>query len=85
MGGGPPFEATGEGQGCRFAGGQSRAESAPANALGTCAASWFIVDDVTRLCSHGAELVGAQSGGIYRLWFLRGPEGITIGLSEQLS
>src|SRR5574341_400278 len=50
----------------------------------------FAVDDiddvVARLRSHGAELVGeiAQYEDIYRLCFLRGPEGIIIGLAEQL-
>ena len=41
---------------------------------------------VARLRSHGAELVGeiAQYEDIYRLCFLRGPEGIIIGLAEQL-
>ena len=46
------------------------------------------VDDVLdRLRGHGAELVGeiAQYGDSYRLCFLRGPEGIILGLSEQLS
>jgi predicted enzyme related to lactoylglutathione lyase len=49
------------------------------------------VDDidevVTRPRSHGGELVGeiAQYEDIYRLCFLRGPEGIIIGLSERLS
>ena len=44
-------------------------------------------DVVARLRSHGAELVGeiAQYEDIYRLCFLRGPEGIIIGLAEQLS
>jgi hypothetical protein len=44
-------------------------------------------DFFDRLRSHGAELVGeiAQYEDIYRLCFLRGPEGIIIGLSEQLS
>jgi predicted enzyme related to lactoylglutathione lyase len=51
----------------------------------------FAVDNidevVARLRSHGAELVGeiAQYENIYRLCFLRGPEGIIIGLAEQLS
>jgi predicted enzyme related to lactoylglutathione lyase len=51
----------------------------------------FAVDDiddvVARLRRHGAELVGevAQYENIYRLCFLRGPEGIIIGLAEQLS
>lgn len=46
------------------------------------------VDDVVaRLRSHGGELVGeiAQYEDMYRLCFLRGPEGIIIGLAEQLS
>ena len=65
-------------------------ESAPANALGM-RRIMFMVDDVddvvARLRSHGAELVGeiAQYEDIYRLCFLRGPEGIIIGLAEQLS
>ena len=50
----------------------------------------FAVDDlddvVARLLSHGAELVGeiAQYEDIYRLCFLRGPEGIILGLAEKL-
>ncbi|MBV8995840.1 MAG: VOC family protein [Pseudonocardiales bacterium] len=65
-------------------------ESTPANALGI-RRIMFAVDDlddvVARLRSHGAELVGeiAQYEDIYRLCFLRGPEGIIIGLAEQLS
>ena len=65
-------------------------ESAPANALGILRIM-FAVDDVddvvARLRRHGAELVGeiAQYEDIYRLCFLRGPEGIIIGLAEQLS
>jgi catechol 2,3-dioxygenase-like lactoylglutathione lyase family enzyme len=65
-------------------------ESAPANALGI-RRIMFAVDDiddvVARLRSHGAELVGeiAQYEDVYRLCFLRGPEGIIIGLAEQLS
>ena len=66
-------------------------ESAPANALGI-RRIMFAVDDiddvVARLCErHGAELVGeiAQYEDIYRLCFVRGPEGIIIGLAEQLN
>src|SRR5206468_8088693 len=65
-------------------------ESALANTLGI-RRIMFTVDDiddvVARLRSHGAELVGeiAQYEDIYRLCFLRGPEGIIIGLAEQLS
>jgi catechol 2,3-dioxygenase-like lactoylglutathione lyase family enzyme len=64
-------------------------EGAPANALGI-RRIMFAVDDiddvVARLRRHGAELVGeiAQYKDIYRLCFLRGPEGIIIGLAEQL-
>jgi catechol 2,3-dioxygenase-like lactoylglutathione lyase family enzyme len=64
-------------------------ESAPANALGI-RRIMFAVDDiddvVARLRSHGAELVGeiAQYEDTYRLCFLRGPEGIIIGLAEEL-
>lgn len=45
------------------------------------------VDDVvTRLHRHGAELLDeiAQYENQYRLCFMRGPEGILIGLAEQL-
>src|SRR5438552_8068371 len=65
-------------------------ESAPTNTLGI-RRLLFAVDDidhvVARLRSHGAELVGeiAQYEDIYRLCFLRGPEGMIIGLAEQLS
>ena len=65
-------------------------ESAPANTLGI-RRIMFAVDDiddvVARLRSHGAELVGdiAQYEDIYRLCFLRGPEGIIVGLAERLT
>jgi len=65
-------------------------ENAPANALGI-RRIMFEVDDVddvvARLRGHGAELVGeiAQYEDVYRLCFLRGPEGIIIGLAERLS
>jgi catechol 2,3-dioxygenase-like lactoylglutathione lyase family enzyme len=65
-------------------------ENAPANALGI-RRIMFAVDDiddvVARLRSHGGELVGeiAQYEDMYRLCFLRGPEGFIIGLAEQLS
>ena len=65
-------------------------ENAPANALGI-RRIMFAVDDidnivVARLRSHGGELVDeiAQYEDSYRLCFLRGPEGIIIGLAEQL-
>ena len=64
-------------------------ENAPANALGI-RRIMFAVDDiddvVARLRGHGAELLDeiAQYEDKYRLCFLRGPEGIIIGLAEQL-
>jgi catechol 2,3-dioxygenase-like lactoylglutathione lyase family enzyme len=65
-------------------------ENAPANALGIRRIMFSVadIDDVVaRLRSHGAELVGemAQYEDAYRLCFMRGPEGIIIGLAEQLS
>jgi catechol 2,3-dioxygenase-like lactoylglutathione lyase family enzyme len=65
-------------------------ESAPANALGIRRIMFAVegIDDVVaRLRSHGAELVGeiAQYEDVYRLCFVRGPEGIMIGLAERLS
>jgi catechol 2,3-dioxygenase-like lactoylglutathione lyase family enzyme len=62
---------------------------APANALGIRRIMFAVegIDDVVaRLRGHGGELVGeiAQYEDSYRLCFLRGPEGIMIGLAEQL-
>jgi len=51
----------------------------------------FAVDDikdvVTRLEAHGARLVGevVRYEDVYLLCYVRGPEGIIIGLAEQLS
>jgi catechol 2,3-dioxygenase-like lactoylglutathione lyase family enzyme len=64
-------------------------ENAPANALGIRRIMFAVqdIDDVVaRLRSHGAELVGemAQYEDSHRLCFMRGPEGIIIGLAEQL-
>ena len=41
---------------------------------------------VERLLTHGAELIGEviQYEDTYRLAYVRGPEGIMVGLSEQL-
>lgn len=41
---------------------------------------------VARLLSHGAELVGevVQYENAYRLAYVRGPEGIIVGLAEEL-
>src|SRR5919206_714511 len=60
-------------------------ESAPANALGI-RRIMFAVDDiddvVARLRGRGGELLGeiSQYEDMYRLCFMRGPEGIIIGL-----
>ncbi len=65
-------------------------ENAPSNALGI-RRIMFAVDDlddtVARLRKHGGELVReiAQYEDLYRLCFMRGPEGVVIGLAEQLS
>jgi catechol 2,3-dioxygenase-like lactoylglutathione lyase family enzyme len=69
---------------------RSEPASAPANTLGIRRIMFAVedIDDVVaRLRSHGGELVGemAQYEDSYRLCFLRGPEGIIIGLAEQLS
>mgnify|MGYP000858092569 CR=1 FL=1 len=64
-------------------------QDAPSNALGL-RRIMFAVDDVDdlveRLRAHGAELVGeiAQFQDMYRLCFVRGPEGIVVGLAEEL-
>jgi catechol 2,3-dioxygenase-like lactoylglutathione lyase family enzyme len=64
-------------------------KDAPANTLGI-RNIMFAVDDieevVARLHAHGAELVGeiAQYEDIYRLCYIRGPEGILVALAEQL-
>lgn len=68
---------------------RSEPENAPSNTLGIRRIMFAVedIDDVVaRLRSHGAELVGeiAKYEEIYRLCFLRGPEGIIIGLAEQL-
>jgi catechol 2,3-dioxygenase-like lactoylglutathione lyase family enzyme len=68
----------------------TRFHTPPANALGIRRIMFTVegIDDVVaRLHSHGGELLGeiAQYEDKYRLCFMRGPEGIIIGLAEQLS
>ena len=64
-------------------------KNAPANTLGI-RRIMFAIDDLddvlARLRTHGAELVGevARYENMYRLCFIRGPEGILVGLAEQL-
>ena len=63
--------------------------TAPVNALGYLRVM-FTVEDidemVSRLSKHGAQLVGevVQYGDSYRLCYIRGTEGLLIGLAEQL-
>lgn len=63
--------------------------TAPVNSLGYLRAM-FTMDDLDetleRLSKHGAELVGevVQYENSYRLCYVRGPEGLLIGLAEEL-
>ena len=64
--------------------------NAPVNALGYLRVM-FTVDDIdetlVRLQKIGAQLVGevVKYEELYRLCYIRGPEGLLIGLAEQLS
>jgi catechol 2,3-dioxygenase-like lactoylglutathione lyase family enzyme len=64
--------------------------NAPVNALGYLRVM-FAVDDIDdtldRLVAHGAQLVGelVRYENEYRLCYVRGPEGILIGLAQELS
>jgi catechol 2,3-dioxygenase-like lactoylglutathione lyase family enzyme len=63
--------------------------NAPVNALGYLRVM-FAVDDIddtlVRLRKRGAQLVGdvVQYEDSYRLCYIRGPEGVLIGLAEEL-
>lgn len=64
-------------------------KNAPVNTLGI-HRIMFAVDDIddvlARLRSHGAELIGevVQYEDMYRLCYIRGPEGIIVALAEQI-
>jgi catechol 2,3-dioxygenase-like lactoylglutathione lyase family enzyme len=63
--------------------------TAPVNALGYLRVMFNVedIDDtLARLRKHGAEVVGkvVQYEDIYRLCYIRGPEGILIGLAQYL-
>jgi catechol 2,3-dioxygenase-like lactoylglutathione lyase family enzyme len=64
-------------------------KNAPVNTLGI-RRIMFAVDDIedvlARLRAHGAELIGelAEYEDMYRLCYIRGPEGIIVALAEQL-
>ena len=63
--------------------------NAPVNALGYLRVM-FTVDDIDetleRLRARGAQLVGevVQYEDVYRLCYIRGPEGILLGLAQEL-
>src|SRR4030095_5752195 len=64
--------------------------SAPVNALGYLRVMFTVADiddTLVRLQKIGAELVGEviKYEELYRLCYIRGPEGILIGLAEQLT
>ncbi len=64
-------------------------KNTPVNTLGI-RRIMFAVDDIedvlARLRAHGAELIGeiTQYEDMYRLCYIRGPEGIIVALAEQL-
>ena len=63
--------------------------TAPVNALGYLRVMFAVEDlddTLARLGKHGATLVGevVQYETIYRLCYIRGPEGILIGLAQEI-
>ena len=64
--------------------------NAPVNALGYLRVMFTVADiddTLIRLQKIGAKLVGevVKYEDLYRLCYIRGPEGILIGLAEQLT
>jgi catechol 2,3-dioxygenase-like lactoylglutathione lyase family enzyme len=64
--------------------------TAPVNSLGYLRIMFRVdnIDElVPRLIKHGAELVGevVQYENIYRLCYIRGTEGLLVGLAQQLN
>jgi len=62
---------------------------APVNALGYLRVMFAVEnldDTLSRLAKHGATVVDdiVDFEGVYRLCYIRGPEGILIGLAQQL-
>jgi len=61
---------------------------APVNALGIRRIMFAVegIDEmVERLVAHGAELIGQmQYENVYRLAYIRGPEGIIVALAEKI-
>ena len=63
--------------------------NAPVNSLGYLRVMFAVVDldeTLARLRKHGAQLVGevVQYEDSYRLCYIRGPEGLLIGLAQEL-
>ena len=62
---------------------------APANTLGLRRVMFAVdgIDEVVaRMRAHGAEVIGEmQYGASYRLAYIRGPEGLVVGLAEAIS
>ena len=63
--------------------------TAPVNALGYLRVMFAVteLDELlVRLGKHGAQLVGdvVNYEDVYRLCYIRGPEGLLIGLAEEL-
>jgi catechol 2,3-dioxygenase-like lactoylglutathione lyase family enzyme len=63
--------------------------NSPVNALGYLRVMFAVEDlddTLARLRQHGAQLVGevVQYEDVYRLCYIRGPEGLLIGLAEQI-
>jgi hypothetical protein len=63
--------------------------NAPVNALGYLRVMFAVEDlddTLARLGKRGAQLVGevVQFGEMYRLCYIRGPEGVLIGLAQPL-
>src|SRR3954468_21987283 len=60
----------------------------PVNAMGYRRVMFAVegIDDVVaRIVAHGSELIGEMRyGDSYQLAYIRGPEGIIVGLAEQL-
>ena len=64
--------------------------TAPVNALGYLRVMFTVADIdemVTRLIKHGAQLVGeiVQYENSYKLCYIRGTEGLLVGLAEEVS
>lgn len=63
--------------------------NAPVNALGYLRVMFAVEDlddTLARLAKHGAQLVGdvVNYQDVYRLCYIRGPEGLLVGLAEEL-